>query len=45
MSGWDRDEGGDYTPAPVPRWIWRAVAALILGLFALAVLLSQGSAA
>lgn len=21
MSGWDRDESGDYTPKPLPPWV------------------------
>jgi hypothetical protein len=29
MSGWDRDTSGDYTPPPVPRWLWIL---LVLGL-------------
>ena len=31
MSGWDRDERGDYTPPPVPPLIWLVLAAIILG--------------
>lgn len=30
MSGWDRDESGDYTPPPPPAWVWLAAGAAIL---------------
>lgn len=29
MSGWDKDENGDYTPPPLPPWI--LFAALVIG--------------
>ena len=35
MSGWDRDQGGDYVPPNPPVWIWIALAALIIGPFVL----------
>ncbi len=38
MSGWDRDERGDYTPPPLPRWIWLGLAAAAAGFFALLIL-------
>lgn len=25
MSGWDRDESGDYTPPNPPVWVWYGV--------------------
>lgn len=30
MSGWDRDESGDYTPRPPPAWFWLALGAAVL---------------
>lgn len=38
MSGWDRDTRGDYTPPPLPRWIWLVVAAVVLGFIVLVTL-------
>ena len=38
MSGWDRDESGDYTPPPLPPWIGYAVLCGLSALFLLAAL-------
>lgn len=37
MSGWDKDQRGDYTPPALPAWTWVAGILVILGFIALAI--------
>lgn len=34
MSGWDRDESGDYTPPDPPAWVWGLAGAICLAIVA-----------